>query len=49
MTGALFRAIDRNGNVKTGALDGSSINQIIKSIARDAHLDTSNNPFSHAG
>jgi hypothetical protein len=34
----LFRAIDRHGHVKTEALDGSSINRIIKAMARDARL-----------
>ena len=37
-TGALFRAIDRHGHVRTEPLDGSSINRIIKAMARDARL-----------
>ena len=37
-TGSLFRAIDRHGHVRTEPLDASSINRIIKAMARDARL-----------
>lgn len=37
-SGPVFRAIDRHGHVRHEALDGSSINRIIKAMASDARL-----------